>query len=49
MYKNKELAMTNTLIHDIAWIEFILKHYSSLPYLVIKDYSGVIEEHLHKS
>ena len=49
LLKNKKLPLTNSLLQDIGWIEFILKQQAKLPFLVVKDYSGVIEEYLRQS
>lgn len=47
MLKNKNLPASNNMIYEIGWIEFILKHSESLPCLVVKDYSGLIEDYFH--
>ncbi|KAL4505739.1 hypothetical protein ABPG73_004624, partial [Tetrahymena malaccensis] len=48
MISQQNYSVSNSVIYQIAWIEFIIKYQQQMPFIIVKDYSGVIEEYFIK-
>ncbi|KAL4465694.1 hypothetical protein ABPG72_011866, partial [Tetrahymena utriculariae] len=48
MISQQNYSVSNSVIYQIAWIEFIIKYQQQMPFTIVKDYSGVIEEYFIK-